>query len=47
MSEFKIEGLDHVAIRVKDMERSATWYEEVIGLRRLIPENGMNHQYYY
>ena len=38
MSEFKIEGLDHAAIRVKDMERSATWYEEVLGLTRLTPE---------
>ena len=38
MTEFKIEGLDHVAIRVKDMERSAKWYEEVLGLRRVTPE---------
>ena len=38
MKEFKIEGLDHVAIRVKDMERSAKWYEQVLGLKRLTPE---------
>ena len=38
MSEFKIEGLDHVAIRVRDMEKSAKWYEEVLGLKRLTPD---------
>ena len=38
MSDFKIEGLDHVAIRVKDVERTATWYENVLGLKRLTPE---------
>ena len=32
--EFKINGLDHVAIRVMDMERSANWYTEVLGLKR-------------
>lgn len=38
MEEFNIEGLDHVAIRVKDMERTAKWYEDVLGLQRLTPE---------
>jgi predicted metalloenzyme YecM len=28
--DFKIDFLDHVAIRVKDMEVSARWYEEVL-----------------
>ena len=31
---FKIDFLDHVAIRVRDMEVSATWYEKVLGLKR-------------
>jgi catechol 2,3-dioxygenase-like lactoylglutathione lyase family enzyme len=35
--DFKIDFLDHVAIRVKDMEASARWYEEVLGLKRYEP----------
>ena len=31
---FKIDFLDHVAIRVRDMEVSAAWYEKVLGLKR-------------
>jgi catechol 2,3-dioxygenase-like lactoylglutathione lyase family enzyme len=41
--EHKIEigFLDHVAIRVADMEASALWYEEVLGLKRYkLPEWG-------
>ena len=39
--KFKIEGLDHVAIRVKDLDTSANWYHEVLGLKRyLLPEWG-------
>ena len=35
----KIKFLDHVAIRVKDLERSASWYEKALGLKRKeIPE---------
>ena len=30
----EIEFLDHVAIRVADMETSAKWYEKVLGLER-------------
>ena len=30
----KIEFLDHVAIRVKDLELSANWYEKVLGLKK-------------
>lgn len=38
---FQLEFLDHVAIRVKDMETSAKWYEEVLGLKRYqLPEWG-------
>lgn len=30
----KLEFLDHVAIRVKDLEVSATWYQKVLGLKK-------------
>jgi catechol 2,3-dioxygenase-like lactoylglutathione lyase family enzyme len=39
--EIALEFLDHVAIRVKDMEVSAKWYKEVLGLKRYqLPEWG-------
>lgn len=31
---FELEGLDHVALRVRDVERSADWYVEVLGFER-------------
>jgi catechol 2,3-dioxygenase-like lactoylglutathione lyase family enzyme len=31
---FKIDHLDHVALAVKDLERSMAWYQEVLGLER-------------
>lgn len=34
MKAFEIDRLDHIAIRVKDMDASAKWYEEVLGLKR-------------
>lgn len=41
MSRFNIEGLDHVAIRVVDIEASASWYQEVLGLTKYqLPEWG-------
>ncbi len=41
MEKFEIEFLDHVAIRVKDVEASAKWYERVLGLKRYqLPEWG-------
>lgn len=33
-NEIEIEFLDHVAIRVKDMDVSAEWYQEVLGLKK-------------
>ncbi len=34
----KLEFLDHIAIRVKDPEASAQWYEKVLGLFRVQPK---------
>ena len=34
----KLNHLDHVAIHVEDMERSAKWYADVLGLERHLPE---------
>ena len=34
----KLGFLDHVAIRVRDVEASADWYHEVLGLQRFQPE---------
>lgn len=31
---FKIERIDHIALTVKDPERSAAWYQDVLGLER-------------
>ncbi|HJZ89301.1 MAG TPA: VOC family protein [Gemmataceae bacterium] len=31
---FQLQGLDHVAIAVRDVERSAAWYQDVLGLER-------------
>lgn len=40
-NEISIEFLDHVAIRVKDMEIAASWYEKVLGLKKYkLPEWG-------
>lgn len=39
--KIEIEFLDHVAIRVVDMEASAIWYEKLLGLKRYqLPEWG-------
>jgi len=32
---FKIEALDHVALSVRDVARSAKWYGEILGFKRL------------
>jgi len=31
---FKIEALDHVALAVRDVERSVQWYTDVLGFKR-------------
>ena len=31
---FELEGLDHVALAVRDVEQSANWYVEVLGFER-------------
>ena len=33
MANFEIQFLDHVAIRVRDLEQSRQWYMEVLGLK--------------
>lgn len=39
--QIALEFLDHVAIRVADMEASAEWYQNVLGLKRYqLPEWG-------
>lgn len=34
----RLQFLDHVALRVRDIHRSAEWYEKVLGLQRIHPE---------
>lgn len=36
--DFKIDFLDHVAIRVSDLKTSSEWYEKVLGLKKYQPE---------
>jgi catechol 2,3-dioxygenase-like lactoylglutathione lyase family enzyme len=35
---FTIEQIDHIALTVKDMQRSIAWYQEVLGLERCYQE---------
>jgi catechol 2,3-dioxygenase-like lactoylglutathione lyase family enzyme len=34
---FDLEGLDHIALAVSDVERSAKWYIDVLGFERRYP----------
>ncbi len=34
----QLEGIDHVALAVRDVERSATWYVDVLGFERCYQE---------
>src|SRR2546421_12376300 len=34
---FELEGLDHVALAVRDVEVSANWYVDVLGFERRYP----------
>jgi catechol 2,3-dioxygenase-like lactoylglutathione lyase family enzyme len=31
---FSVEGIDHIALAVRDVERSVAWYKDVLGLER-------------
>ena len=34
---FALEGIDHIALAVPDVERSAAWFIDVLGFERLYP----------
>ena len=36
--KFQLQGIDHVAIAVRDVERSVAWYQDVLGLERRYEE---------
>lgn len=35
---FKVQGIDHVGLAVKDVRKSVEWYQEIFGLERLYEE---------
>ena len=40
---FELEGVDHVAIAVRDVQASARWYRDVLGLKRIHEEVWGDH----
>ncbi len=40
---FTLESIDHVALAVRDVERSVVWYQEVLGLERRYEEVWGSH----
>lgn len=40
MNPFRIQGLDHIAISVRDQAAAIDWYADVLGLERRHPEWG-------
>lgn len=40
---FVVEGIDHVALAVRDVRASAAWYQDVLGLRRLYEDAWGDH----
>jgi len=40
---FRLEGIDHVALTVRDVAHSVAWYQEVLGLERRYEEAWGNH----
>ena len=40
---FRLEGIDHVALTVRDVARSVAWYREMLGLERRYEEAWGNH----
>ena len=40
---FQVEGIDHVALTVRDVEASVAWYRNVLGLGRMHEDAWGNH----
>ena len=41
-----IESLDRIALKVKDIEASASWYEKILGLKRAGPSSWNSYSVY-
>lgn len=35
---FKVQGIDHIGLAVKDVQKSVKWYRELFGLERLFED---------